>query len=226
MDCFIHSIQKSWQLYFIPLYLNLYFKKQLLQYYFQYISLNQGITTSFNHSTLFSSCPISRVPLQSAASFTLNLHSLWVAQSCLVPGNSRRNATYFEFFPVSQSLPKKIFTAVLSECNLPFPKFDSSSRKRKNLVPPVSSQKQQRSVSGADLASSPSAAKWGDRSHDSGNDDVASFCTGSINILEVVLRALHSCKKSGFWLQSVLILEKLNVPYHCYATVPACLRKV
>lgn len=93
-------------------------------------------------------------------------------------------------------------------------------------MPPVSSQKQQRSVSGADLASSPSAAKWGDRSHDSGNDDVASVCTGSINILEVVLRALHSCKKSGFWLQSVLILEKLNVPYHCYATVPACLRKV
>lgn len=134
-------------------------------------------------------------------------------------------STYFDFFPVFHSLLKKIFTAVLSECSLPFPKFDSSSRKRKNLVPPVSSQKQQRSVSGADPASSPSAAKWGDRSHDSGNDNMALVCTGSINILKVVLHALNSCKKSGFWLQSLLILKKLKVPYHCYATVPACLRK-
>lgn len=134
----------------MPLYLNLYLKKQSLQYYFQYISLNQSKTTSFRHSTLFSSCSISRVPLRSVMS------SHWICspygwhKAASPPGNPRRRNS--DPHILSSSL---LFTPCQGRYLLQFwanvichsPKFDSSSRRRKNLVPPVSSQKQQRSIS-------------------------------------------------------------------------------
>lgn len=50
--------------------------------------------------------------------------------------------TYFEFFPACHSLPKMMFTAVLSKSNLLSPKAGDSSRKRKlwcYLIPHKSS---------------------------------------------------------------------------------------
>lgn len=152
-----------------------------------------------------------------------------MAQSCLAPGNPRRRNS--DPHILSSSL---LFTPCQGRYLLQF--WANVICHSLNLIVPVGEGKiwchlfphkssRDQSVAGADPASSPSAAKWGDCSHNSGNDNVALVCTGSINILKVALHALHSCKKFGFRLQSVLMLEKFNVPYRCDATVPACLRK-
>lgn len=57
----------------------------------------------------------------------LNFKPLWVAQSCFALADSRKKEswlTYFEYFPAFQSLPRKMFTAELRECNLQTPEAD------------------------------------------------------------------------------------------------------